>query len=166
LRNEGDAAGARAEMGKARIESDARDDEPDAVRPENAQRMAPRRQQHRIAERAATGGRGFEARAQHHGGARAERAELRDQTRHARRRCADDGEIRRRGQLRDRGAGRQARHRRAAQVDRPHRSPKPAGEDVAHDSGANASGAVGCADDRQRLRRQQVLEVMTAHGVC
>ena len=61
---EGDAARSRTEVGKARIKADARDEQPDAVRTENAQREAPCFLQHCRAERAPGCGGPLKTRAQ------------------------------------------------------------------------------------------------------
>jgi len=166
LRDERDTAGACTEVGEARIQSDAGDNQSDAVRPEDAQCMAPRALQHRGRERAAARGRRLEARAQHHRRARAARAELRDQTRNAHRGCADDGEIRSRRQLPRRRIGAHAPHRRVPHVDRPHRAAKSAAHEVAHDRRADAAGAIGGANHRKRLRSEEIFEMVTAHGAC
>src|SRR4029077_7963882 len=105
LRDERDAAGARADVGKARVEPNAGNDQSDAVRPEDTQRVAPRRLQQRGSERPSVGGGSLEARTQHHGRARTKRAELGDEGGNGHGGGGDEGGGRGRGGAPGRGGG-------------------------------------------------------------
>ena len=104
LGDEGDLAGLRRHRREARVEAEARREEADAVGPEHAQQVGPRRVEQRLLELAAAlRGVVGEARADHDRGPRAPRAELGDETGHARRGRGDHREVRRLGQARDVG---------------------------------------------------------------
>ena len=120
---------------------------------------------HGGSERAAPCGGSLEARTQHDRRAGAKRAERADESGN---RCGggtDDGEIRGLRELRRCRPGAQPRHHGMTQVDRPHRATKSAAQYVRHHRGTDASRPVGGTDHGERLRSQQVLEVVTAH-VC
>ncbi len=94
LRDERDAARQRVDVRKARIQPDARNEQPDAVRPEDAQQMRSGRREHRFLQRRRAVRRSrAEPGADHDRRLRAAGAELGDDRRHRRGRRADDGEL-------------------------------------------------------------------------
>ncbi len=156
LGQEGDVAGGRTDMREARVEPQVRRDQPDAVGAQHAQQVRPGRIEHGLLLR------GVEAGGDDHRGARAARAELGDEPRHAGRRGADHGQL---GRVRQVGHARNHRlavERGQARVDRVQRAAEVPVQ-VAPDGGADAAGAVARADHGHRGGVEERVKVADAH---
>ena len=129
----------------------------EAVGAEHAQQVRPRGVERRLLLRRAQAG-GHDDR-----GARAEAAELGDQAGHRGRRRAQDGQVGRLRQVGDAAGELHAVERRVLRIDAEDRAGKRAGAQVAPDRRADAARTVGCADDGDRARLEQPVEMADAH---
>lgn len=107
LRHEGQCAGQRGGVREAGVQADARHHQPDAVGPEDAQQVGPRRLQHGLLHRLAVPvGGAAQAGRQHDRRPRTAPPQLRDQPRYRGGRSADDGQLRRLRQRSEAGMAR------------------------------------------------------------
>ena len=158
LRHEGQRARRRRQLREAGVQPVVWRQQPQAVRPQDAQHMLARSGQHGLLLR-----RG-QPRGHDDGGPRAARAQLAYQRGHAGRRGADQRQLGCLRQRRHAVPGLHAVHRGVLAVDSVQRTLEAALAQVAPHGGADAAGAVGSADDRHRSGLQQAVEVADAHG--
>ena len=157
LRDERELAGQRVGVREARVDAEVRAEQAEAVRPEHAQHVRPRGVERRLLLRRREPGR------HHDRGARAEAAEFVDERRHRVGRRAQHREVGRLRQIAGSSEDPLAVERRVLRVhaeDRPLEAP---GAAVAPHGCADAAGAVRGADDRDRFRFEQLIEVADAH---
>ena len=165
LRDEGQRPRQRRGVREAGVEADARHQQADAVRPQDAQHVGPRGVEHGLAQaRPTRRGGGRQARGDDHRRPRAAAAEFVDDPGHRGCRRADHREVGRLRQARHVGMADAAGHGGVLRVDRPHRPAEAAFEQVAHQRGAQAVRSVGSADHGHRARLEESVEVADAHG--
>ena len=166
LRHEGDPSGQRAAGGDAGVESQAGRQQAGAVRPEQAQQVGMGRVQHGLAQAAAARAPSIaHAAAQDHRGAGAALAQLAHDRGNRRRRGADHGQGRGRGQVGHARITAPPGQFAVLGVDRPDLALESARQQVVQQRRAQAARPLGRADQRHRLRCEQVLEVANAHAV-
>ena len=157
LRNEGQFAGSGIQVRETRIEADMRRQRADAVRPQHTQQIRPRRIQHRLLLRRVQPG------ADHDRRTRAARTELRNQSRHRRRRRTHHRQFR---HLRKGIHARVDRFAVEFAVFRIQRVARPgiaAVAQIAPHRGAHAAGPRRGADHRHRGRIEQGIEIAYRH---
>jgi hypothetical protein len=159
LRDEGDVAGECVGVRKGGVQADVRRQQADAVRSEDPQQEWPGGVERHLLLRCAEPG------GHHDRGARPEPAELGDQLGHCRRGRADDREVGNLRQIVHPGVDDLAVERRVARIDCEDRARVSARAEVAPHGGADAAGAVRGADDDDRLRLEESVEVANAHGI-
>ncbi len=164
LGEEGEVARPRAEVGEARVEPDARHQEPDAVRTEDAQQVRPGGIQHRLAPLLPGLGAALtESGRQHHRRAGAALAEFGDEARHGVGRRRDHRQIGCDRQGRDAGIGEHALDCRVARVDRQDRTLEAALQQVARRHLAHRARRRRCADEGDGGGREQAVEIADGH---
>jgi hypothetical protein len=165
LRHEGEPPAPRRQVREAGVEAMPRHHDADAVRPHDAQQMRLGSVEQRLLQARAMGVAVFlEARRNDDRRPGAAGAQLRHELRHRARRRGDDGQIRRQRQARHVLVGEHALHRHVFGVHRHHRPAEAAAEQVARDHRADRARPVAGADQRDRLRLEQVIEVADGHG--
>ena len=161
LRHEGDLAGRRPHVGKAGVQAQSRHEQPHAVGAEDAQQMRLGRLQHGQAQRLLA--HGVDAGSHDDGRARAQRAQFADQRRDGGRRRADDGQVRRLGQLRQLAVAFQAHQLVILGIDGPDLSLVAASQQVVQGDGAQLAFARRGADQGHRGRLEQLVEITDTH---
>ena len=162
LRHEGERAGQGIGVRKARIESDPRGKQPEAVRAEEAQAAGARGGEHGIDQRRAVCPVLLQSGRDHDRRTCPDRAELGDQTGYGRSRRADDREVRRGRERADAAHGRSVGDAVMTQIDEVHGPREAAAKHVARQRRADAPRSVRGADDGERAGREQVLQIARA----
>ena len=162
LGDEGDIAFVGRQMGKARIDAGMGRDQPDAVRPDDPHQMRARRVEHGLMQFVAA----FdlaETRRDNHCRAAALLAEFLDDLGNAGRRCRDDRQIRCRRQIGDRTVVQGRADRGLMGIDRHDRPVEARSEEIVGNDRAHGMGPVAGADQGDRLRAEQGVEIADAH---
>jgi hypothetical protein len=166
LADEGHLAGLGRLVQETGVETQAGHQQADAVRPQQAHPIFARRLQHRLLCGAPVLHRDLpEAGGDDHGGEHPAGAQGIDDPGHRLGRHADHRHVRGDGQGLDRRIGQNAGNRLVGRVHRHDRPFESALEQISHQQRADRARAVRGADDRDRRRRKQTIQIPSAHDV-
>ena len=165
LGDEGQPAGARRQVRKARVQMLSGHHQTHAVGSDDAQQMGLGGLQHGAAQGRAVGVVAvLETRRDDHGRLGAAGAQFRDQARHRLRRRGDHGQVRCQRQAGHVLVGQHALHRHVLRIDRHHRPVETGPKQVARQHGTDRARPGTGADQRHRFGFEQVIEVADGHG--
>jgi hypothetical protein len=160
LGDEGQLARACIDMREARVQANAGNEQPDAIRAQDAQAVRLCGIEHgRYGRPPVVQRGGVESGRQYRHRTCSEGPQLGNQLRYRLRGRADHRQVGRPGQLVDGAIGTLAGHGRVAQVHRPDRALEPTGKHVTYDRGTDAVGSVRRANDRDGMRLHELLQI-------
>ncbi len=164
LGDEGELAGQGIGLREAGIEAAARHHDAQAIGADDAHQGRPRGRQHRLLQPLALLAQLGEAGRDHDRRPGAAGRQRRDDAGHGRGRRRDHREVRHQRQSLDRGIGQDALDRSLMRVDRHDRAGKAGVEQIARDHRADRARLARGADQGDRARVQQDLEIADRHG--